>query len=137
MGLFGIFRGKNNLPIIVEESTAAIKPQIEAARSHYSSTDAFDATLASISTAAFLHGFVLYFASKHRESSPELLWAAVVQTFDQVFGTRLGGEITLSLQRALRDGTAEHWILEGAEAAKYFDDGGLKLLTSFLEGGSS
>jgi hypothetical protein len=137
MGLFGLFSGKNKLPAIVEESTAAMKPQIEAARKFYSSAAAFDAKLASESTAAFLHGFIFFFASKHGAKSPELLWTATAQTFDQVFGSRLSGSIVMSLQRTLRDGTADHWISEGVGAAKYFDSDRILLLTSFLEGGAS
>lgn len=137
MGLFGIFGGKHKLPAVVDESAAGIKPQIDAARRFYSSAAAFDSKLASENTAAFLHGFVLYFASKHGVKAPDLVWAATVQSFDQVFGGRLSGAIVMSLQRALRNGTADHWISEGAGAAKYFDNERIDLLTSFLEGGAS
>jgi hypothetical protein len=137
MGLFGFFSEKNKLSVIVEESAASMKPQIKAAGKFYSSAVAFDAKLRSESTAAFLHGFILFFASKHGVKSPELLWAATVQTFDQVFGSRVSGSIVMSLQRTLRDGTADHWISEGAGAAKYFDSDRIDLLTSFLEGGAS
>jgi len=137
MGLFRLFSEKNNLPVIVEESVVAMKPQIEAARKFYSSAAVFDAKLVSETTAAFLHGFILFFTSKHGTKSPELLWAATVQTFDQVFGSRLSGSIVMSLQSTLRNGTADHWISEGAGAAKYFDSDRIDLLTSFLEGGAS
>lgn len=137
MGLFGILSGKNKLPAVVSDSAAGIKPQIEAALQFYSSAAAFESKLASGNTAAFLHGFVLYFASKHGVKAPEQLWAATVQTFDKVFGGSLSEAIVMSLQRALREGTADHWISEGAGAAKYFDSDRLNLLASFLEGGAS
>lgn len=137
MGLFDLLSGKKRLPIIVDESAAAMRPQIEAARKFYSSSAAFDARLASASTAAFLHGFVLLFAAKHGVKAPELLWAATVQTFDQVFGNSLSGSIVASLQATLREGAADKWINEGAGAARYFDTDHLYLLTSFLEGGAS
>lgn len=137
MGLFGIFSGKNKLSAVVSESAAGMKPQIEAARRFYSSAAAFESKLASENTAAFLHGFVLYFASKHGVKAPELLWAATIQSFDKVFGGGLSGAIVMSLQRSLREGTADHWISEGAGAAQYFDSDQLNLLTSFLEGGAS
>ena len=137
MGLFGLLSGKNKLPVIVQESAAGMKPQIEAAREFYSSSAAFEAQLASEGTAAFLHGFVLLFAAKHGVKAPELLWAATVHTFDQVFGNRLSSSIVTSLQRTLREGTADHWINEGAGAARYFDSEQLDLLTAFLKGGAS
>lgn len=85
MGILDLFRGKNKLPIVVQESIAAMKPQIDAARTSYSSAAAYEARLVSDSTTMFLHGFILLFAAKHGVSAPEHRWAATVQTFQQVF----------------------------------------------------
>ena len=137
MGLFGLFGGKGKLPEVVAETAGAMRPQIEAARRFYSSSAAFHGQLASEGTAAFLHGFVLFFAVKHGLRAPELIWAATIQTFDRVFGSHLSASIVASLQRALREGTAEHWITERSGAARYFDRERIELLTSFLEGGAS
>lgn len=137
MALFGFFRSQNKLPIIVQEAAAAMKPQVGLARKFYSSRSAFEAQLASEATSAFLHGFVLLFAAKHGVKKPELLWAATIQSFDQVFGSQLSGLIISALQRTLSDGSAKRWIDEGAGAAREFDKSQLNLLTAFLEGAAS
>ena len=134
MSLFGLFSSKDKIPSAVNDSQQAITPQLTDVHGKYSSPQMFEDALGSSSTLLFIHGFVCYFAQKHRLHRPEDIWAVNVLTFEEVFGKQLGTKFILGLQRALHEAGASEWIEEGKNAARYYDKEKMHLLAAFLEG---
>jgi hypothetical protein len=136
VGLFGWFSNEDKIPLAVADAKNAICVQVEAVRVKYSSRESLEQKLGDDEVVLFIHGFVNYYARRHRLRRPEFIWVTNVRAFEAAFGFSLGSRMILTLQKSLADSDALPWVKEGWNAAYYFAKRDLALLAAFLEGGA-
>ena len=90
--------------------------------------------LESPSALMLLFGFVDYFAVKNRIAKRQDRVELAVSVFRSVFGELQGIRMFGALESAMRAPNAQSWSREGFDAAKEFEESGLKLVTAFFEG---
>ena len=81
-----------------------------------------------------LFGFVDYFAVKNMITKRQDRVELAVSVFRSVFGELQGIRMFGALEPAMRAPNAQSWSREGFDAAKEFEESGLKLVTAFFEG---